>query len=76
MEIASENALSDEIETTKKCAPTQVGFVRFQAIELLLDGYEKDEVARIHHCTTRTIERKDLGQERLSTKSALSRRSH
>lgn len=57
MEIASENSTLEEIGTAQQCAPMKEGFVRFQAIELLLDGYEKEEVAGICHCSIRTIER-------------------
>ena len=41
---ASENATPEELRIAKECALTKEGFVRFQAIELLLEGYEKDEV--------------------------------
>ncbi len=55
---ASENATPEELRIAKQCAPTKEGFVRFQAVELLLlEGYEKDEVARISAKSVRTIER-------------------
>ena len=41
----------------KRCAPTQQGFVRFQAMELLLAGYSEEEVARISDRDERTIRR-------------------
>lgn len=41
----------------KRCAPTQQGFVRFQALELLLEGYTEREVARISDRDERTIQR-------------------
>ena len=54
----SENATPEELRIAKQCAPTKEGFVRFQAVELLLlEGYEKDEVARISAKSVRTIER-------------------
>ena len=54
----SENATPEELRIAKQCAPTKEGFVRFQAIELLLlEGYEKDEVARISAKSVRTIDR-------------------
>ena len=30
-----------------RCAPTQQGFLRFQAVHLLLRGYSEEEVAEI-----------------------------
>ncbi len=40
----AENATPDELRIAKQCKPTTEGFVRFQAIELLLAGYEKEDV--------------------------------
>lgn len=54
---AHENASRDELRKAKECAPTKEGFVRFQAIELLYEGYEREDVARISNRSARTIER-------------------
>ena len=55
--IVRENATAKEVAVAKRCAPTQQGFVRFQAIELLLEGYSQGEVARISGRDSRTIRR-------------------
>ena len=54
--INEENATLDEVQTAKVCAPTQEGFVRFQAIELLYRGYEEEQVAEISNRAVKTIE--------------------
>ena len=55
--IARENATSEEVATAKRCAPRQQGFIRFQALELLLQGYSQEEVARTSGRDARTIQR-------------------
>lgn len=54
-EIIWENATAEEIATAKHCAPTKEGFVRYQALELLREGYGREEVARISNRCARTI---------------------
>jgi transposase len=54
---AEENATPLEVRTAQRCAPTQEGFIRFQAIKLLDLGYQKHEVAEISGRTLRTINR-------------------
>lgn len=55
--IVRENATAEEVAVAKRCAPTQQGFVRFQALELLLQGYSQGEVARISDRDERTVQR-------------------
>ena len=55
--IVRENTTAVEIDVAKRCAPTQQGFVRFQALELLLEGYSQGEVARTSGRDERTIQR-------------------
>jgi len=57
LEGAQENATPIEVLTAQCCAPTQEGFVRFQAITLLDLGYDKQEVAEISRCSLRTLNR-------------------
>ena len=52
-----ENATAEELAIAKVCGPTQEGFVRFQALELLLAGYSQEEVSRISNRDGRTIRR-------------------
>jgi transposase len=54
-EIVKENCTLKEVLVAKQCAPTQQGFIRFQAIELLLQDYAQSEVARISGRNARTI---------------------
>ena len=61
---ASENATPEELRIAKQCAPTTEGFVRFQAIELLLAGYEKEDVAFTAGRSVRTIDRWALNYTR------------
>jgi hypothetical protein len=39
-----ENATLSELKRAKECAPTKEGFVRFQAMELLYEGYSRKDV--------------------------------
>lgn len=55
IEIARENATG--VAVAKWCALMQQGFVRFQALELLLAGYCEQEAARISDCDERTVRR-------------------
>jgi transposase len=52
-----ENTSAEEIAVAKRCAPTQIGFIRFQALEHLYLGYSKEEVAELNSGSVRTIER-------------------
>jgi len=52
-----ENTSVEEIATAKNCAPKKEGFIRYQALELLLGGYSQEEVARISGRHVRTIRR-------------------
>ena len=54
-EIIWENASIEELSTAKECAPTKEGFVRFQALELLREGYLREQVGRISSRSPRTI---------------------
>jgi transposase len=54
--INEENASLEEVRTAKVCAPTQEGFIRFQAVELLYLGYEEEQVAEISNRSVKTIE--------------------
>jgi transposase len=54
--INVENATLEEVQTAKVCAPTQEGFVRFQAIELLYRGYSEEQVAEISNRAEKTVE--------------------
>jgi len=42
-----DNATLEEVEVAMRCAPTQQGFLRLQAIHLLLRGYSEEEVSDI-----------------------------
>ncbi|MCB0338945.1 MAG: helix-turn-helix domain-containing protein, partial [Bdellovibrionales bacterium] len=57
VEARFENTTVDEIAVAKRCAPTQQGLVRYQALEQLYRGKSKEEVARLNDRSVRTIER-------------------
>ena len=42
--IAIENATAEEIAVAKACSPRKEGFIRFQALELLIGGYGEEGV--------------------------------
>ena len=52
-----ENATAEEIAVAKACSPRKEGFIRFQALEMLIGGYGEEEVARISDRAVRTIRR-------------------
>ena len=54
--INEENASLEEVRTAKVCAPTQEGFIRFQAVELLYLGYDEEHLAEISDRSVKTIE--------------------
>jgi transposase len=54
-DILWENAGAADIAIAKHCAPTQEGFVRYQALELLREGYTREQVARISDRSPRTV---------------------
>ena len=55
--VNQENATIEEVLKAQRCAPTQEGFRRFQAIEFLYAGYEVDEVVELSRRSARTLRR-------------------
>ena len=52
-----ENATLEQVRVAQRCAPTQEGFIRFQALEFLLRGYDESEVSKLLNFSVRTIEK-------------------
>ena len=52
-----ENTTTEEIGVAKHCAPTQQGFIRYQALEQLYRSKSKKEVGELSDRSVRTIER-------------------
>lgn len=51
-----ENGSLTEIEEGMRCSPDRQTFVRLHGLKLLLNGYSKEEVAKIESVTLRTIQ--------------------
>ena len=55
--INEESGTLEEVQVAKACAPTREGSTRFHALELLLRGFDEENVAEIFDVSVRTIER-------------------
>lgn len=57
LQVNWENVTAEELSVAKRCAPTQQGFVRFQAFEFLFKGASIEQVADYSDRDVRTIRR-------------------
>lgn len=57
IEINAENATLEEVKLAMQCGLTRDAYRRLQSIELLLKGYERDEVRDILSVTDRSMQR-------------------
>ena len=57
LKVNWENTTAEEISIAKRCAPTQQGFIRYQALEFLSKGLTIEETAEYSDRSERTIRR-------------------
>lgn len=57
LRVEFENATVDEVRVAKKCAPTQKGYERLQAMEFFYLGYEIGDVCELCNRSRQTVRR-------------------